>query len=76
MPVKTMVINEELNTLEVRVPIRWLRVKEKVDKSDLAKILRLTTLAPDIQKDLLLRKGEWVISRRMLRNGFPLEWRA
>ena len=54
--------------------IQDLACKENVDKSDMSKILRLTTLAPDIQVDLLLRKGEWLLSWSMLKGGFPLEW--
>ena len=54
--------------------IQALARKENVDKSDMSKILRLTTLAPDIQSDLLLRKGEWPLSWALLKGGFPLEW--
>ncbi len=47
---------------------------EKVDKSDLSKILRLTTLAPEIQVDILLRRGKWPLTWVVVKGGFSLEW--
>lgn len=58
------------------ITIERLALGEGVDKSDMSRILRLTTLAPDIQEDLLLRKGQWVLSWAMVRGKFPSEWDA
>ena len=51
--------------------IQALAKIEGVDKSDMSKILRLTTLAPDIQSDLLLRTGQWPLSWAILKGGSP-----
>ena len=56
--------------------IQALAKQEGMDKSDMSKILRLTTLAPDIQSDLLLRTGQWPLSWLVLKRGFPQEWQA
>ena len=48
---------------------------EGVDKSDLSKILRLTTLAPDIQADVLFRRGRWPLSCGLVKAGFSLIWK-
>ncbi len=119
---KTLTVHQQNGTIEVRIPIRWIKAKgqrrihsrtaitkpivdetlrthlvkahrwerkllkgeatsiqelarmEKVDKSDLSKILRLTTLAPEIQADILLRRGKWPLSWVKVKNWFALEW--
>ncbi|WP_281648769.1 hypothetical protein [Parendozoicomonas sp. Alg238-R29] len=40
----------------------------------MSKILRLTTLAPEIQADIMLGGGKWPLSFAQLKGGFPLEW--
>ena len=54
--------------------IQELARMENVDKSDLSKILRLTTLAPDIQADILLRRGKWPLTWGQVKGGFSLVW--
>ncbi|MCL6271083.1 hypothetical protein M3P05_14230 [Sansalvadorimonas sp. 2012CJ34-2] len=113
---------EEKDILEVRIPVRWHRLKgrktlsvpgclyrdkaepsvkdalvhahrcqrrllngeatsilalskqEKVDKSQLSKVMRLTSLVPDIQKDILHGQGRWPLTLQQIMKPFPLEW--
>ncbi len=119
---KTMTIHQQDGTLEIRIPIRWMKAKgqrkihsdttltkpfidetlrlnlvkahrwdrmlmegkatsllelarmENVDKSDLSKILRLTMLAPDIQADILLRRGKRPLTWVQVKGGFSMRW--
>ena len=51
-----------------------LAEKEKTDKSRVAKVARLTCLAPDIQEAILCGTGEWVLSLKDQQ--FPLNTKA
>jgi len=56
--------------------VKALARNEQTDKSQLSKILRLTSLAPDIQKDILQEFGHWPLTLQQLMQPFPLEWQA
>ena len=121
---KTMTIHQQDGTLEIRIPIRWMKAKgqrrihsnttltkplidetlrlnlvkahrwdrmllegkatslkelaqiEKVDKSDISKILKLTSLAPDIQADIILRRGKWLLTWAQIKFGFSPCWES
>ncbi|WOG29858.1 hypothetical protein [Endozoicomonas sp. 8E] len=51
-----------------------LAKKEKTDKSRVAKMTRLTCLAPDIQEAILCNTGEWVLSLKDCVKPFPMLW--
>ena len=54
--------------------IRQLAEREKVDQSFMARILRLTTLAPDIVTAILDGKTPDTLSLETLRGVIPLAW--
>ena len=54
--------------------IRALAVREKLDESYLAKVLRLTLLAPDIVKAILNGTQPDHLTWRELSKPFPSEW--
>ncbi len=51
-----------------------LAKKEKTDKSRVAKLIRLTCLAPDIQEAILCNTGTWVLTLKDCKKSFPLLW--
>ncbi|MBF0098959.1 MAG: hypothetical protein HQM04_13760 [Magnetococcales bacterium] len=65
-----------LRLLEERkfLSIRELAESEKIDASYVAKILRLTLLAPDIVEAILDNKHPDVLTWRELSRPFPVEW--
>ena len=48
--------------------------KEKTDKSRVAKLIRLTCLAPDIQEAILCNTGTWVLTLKDCMKPFPMLW--
>ncbi|MEO5333251.1 MAG: hypothetical protein H7839_14645 [Magnetococcus sp. YQC-5] len=56
--------------------VRALAEQEKVDESYLARVLRLTLLAPDIVRDIIDGKQPDVLTWRELKKPFPSDWGA
>ena len=54
--------------------LQTLAKKEKTDKSRVAKLIRLTSLAPDIQEAILCNTGTWVLTLKDCMNPFPMLW--
>ncbi|MBF0190258.1 MAG: hypothetical protein HQL99_03790 [Magnetococcales bacterium] len=54
--------------------IKELAVNEKLDVSYIARILRLTLLAPDIVEAILDGRQPDVLTWRELRHPFPMDW--
>ena len=54
--------------------LETLAKKEKTDKSRVAKVIRLTCLAPDIQEAILCSTGEWVMTLKDCLKPFPMLW--
>ena len=54
--------------------VRELANKEKTDKAKISKFMRLTCLAPDIQKVILYNTGTWVLSLKDSLKPFPMLW--
>ncbi|WP_257265768.1 hypothetical protein [Endozoicomonas sp. ONNA2] len=48
--------------------------KESTDKSRVAKLIRLTCLAPDIQEAILCNTGTWVLTLKDCLKPFPMLW--
>ncbi|WP_299735417.1 hypothetical protein [uncultured Endozoicomonas sp.] len=51
-----------------------LAKKEKTDKSRVAKLIRLTCLAPDIQEAILCNTGAWILTLKDCMKPFPMLW--
>ncbi len=54
--------------------LETLAKKEKTDKSRVAKLIRLTCLAPDIQEAILCNTGDWVLTLHDCMKPFPMLW--
>ncbi|MBF0310227.1 MAG: hypothetical protein HQL56_11940 [Magnetococcales bacterium] len=54
--------------------IKDLAAQEQIDDSYLARVLRLTLLAPDIIVAILDGRQPDVLTWRELKNPFPMEW--
>ncbi|MBF0285081.1 MAG: hypothetical protein HQL51_11560 [Magnetococcales bacterium] len=54
--------------------IRAIAEQERIDESYVAKVLRLTLLAPDIIEAILDDRQPDVMTWRELRKPFPMEW--
>jgi hypothetical protein len=54
--------------------IAELAAAEKVDKSYLSKVLRLTILAPDLAEDILNQHEHFDVSLERLLSPFPPQW--
>ena len=51
-----------------------LAKREKTDKSRVAKLVRMTCIAPDIQEAILCNTGKWVLSLKDCMKPFPMLW--
>ena len=51
-----------------------LAKNEKTDKSRVAKCIRLTALAPDIQEAVLCNTGTWILTLKDCSKPFPMVW--